>query len=79
MGGHVVKSCPSTSTVGWKMKAWIAPRISSFKVGGPSFSVWSGGAISGMGRMVLQLLAARGNQSYPEFWVVTGNLHYTEY
>jgi hypothetical protein len=79
MGGHVVKSHPSTSIIGWKMKAWIAPRISSFKVGGLSFSVWSGGAISGMGRMVPHPLAARGNQSYPEFWVVTGDLHYTEY
>jgi hypothetical protein len=25
--------------------AWIVPRISSFQIGGPSSSAWSGGAI----------------------------------
>jgi hypothetical protein len=25
---------------------WIIPRISSFQVGGPSSSAWSGGAVS---------------------------------
>jgi hypothetical protein len=49
----------------------IAPRFSSFQVGGPSSSARSGGAISGIGFMVPQLFTAGGNWSYQEFWAVT--------
>jgi hypothetical protein len=42
------------------VKAWFAPRINSFQVGGPSTSDWSGGAISGMGHTVPQSFAAGG-------------------
>jgi hypothetical protein len=51
--------------------AWIAPRISYFLVGGRSYSAWSGGALSGMGCMVPQPFATRGNRSYAECWAVT--------
>jgi hypothetical protein len=37
------------------------------------------GPFSGMGFMVLQPFAAGGNQSYPEFWVVTGTPRYPGY
>jgi hypothetical protein len=50
---------------------WITPGFSSFEVGGPFSSARSGGAISGIGCMVPRPFAARGNQSYPEFWAVT--------
>jgi hypothetical protein len=49
------------------VKAWINPGISSFQVGGPSSSAWSGGVISGTGCRVPQPFAARGNRSYLEF------------
>jgi hypothetical protein len=61
------------------VKAWITPRISSFQVGGPSSSAWSGGVISGMGCRVLQPFVARGNRSYLEFWAVTGHPWYPGY
>jgi hypothetical protein len=57
----------------------VAPRISSFLVGGPSYSAWSGGAISGTGCMVPQSFATGGNWSYPKFWAVTGDLRYPGY
>jgi hypothetical protein len=44
-----------------------------FLIWGPSSSAKSGGAISGMGRMVLQPFVARGSRSYLEFWPITGN------
>jgi hypothetical protein len=47
--------------------AWIALRISSFYVGGPSSSAWSGGAISGTECMVPQPFVIGGNRSYTEF------------
>jgi hypothetical protein len=50
---------------------WIVSRISSFQVGGPSSSTWSGGALSGAGCVVPLPFAAGGYRSYPEFWVVT--------
>jgi hypothetical protein len=61
------------------VKVWIVLGVSSFWVGGPSSSAWSGGAISGMGRMVQQSFAAGGNQSHPEFWAVTGDPQYLGY
>jgi hypothetical protein len=61
------------------VKALITSRISSFYVGGPSPSAYSGGALSGMGSMVSQLFPARGNWLYPEFWALTGNPLYPGY
>jgi hypothetical protein len=61
------------------VKARFTPRISSFQVGGPSSSAWSGGAISGFGRMIHQPFAARGNWLYPEFCAVTGDPWYPGY
>jgi hypothetical protein len=55
------------------VKVRVAPGISFFEVGGPSYSAWSGGAIYNMGCMVPQPFAAGGNQSYQEFWAVTGD------
>jgi hypothetical protein len=57
---------------------WITPGISSFKFGGPP-SAWSGGALFGTGRIVPQSFVAGGNESYLEFWVVTGDLQYLVY
>jgi predicted outer membrane repeat protein len=54
--------------------SWITPGFSSFLVDCSSSSARSGGAISGMGCMVLQLFAVGENRPYPEFWVVTGDL-----
>jgi hypothetical protein len=39
---------------------WTAHGFSSFWVGGPSCSAWSGGAISSMGFMVPQPFSAIG-------------------
>jgi hypothetical protein len=54
------------------VKVSISPRFISFKVGGPSSSALSGGAISGMGCMVPQPFATGGSRSYPKFWAITG-------
>jgi hypothetical protein len=45
----------------------------------PSFSAWSGGALSGTGCIVPQPFAVGGNRSYPEFWAVTGGPWYWGY
>jgi hypothetical protein len=59
--------------------SWITPRISSFMVGGPSSSAWRGEAISSMGFMVPQPLAAGGNRLCPEFLAITGDPQYPGY
>jgi hypothetical protein len=41
-----------------------------FRLVAPPLQAKNGGAISGTGCMVSQPLAARGNRSYLEFWVV---------
>jgi hypothetical protein len=55
---------------------WIAPGFSSFLIGGPSSSVRSGGVISGMGCMIFQPFADRGNWLYPEVWAIIGGPRY---
>jgi hypothetical protein len=64
---------------GGKVKAWINLRISSFYVGGPSPSAWSGGALSGTGYMVPQPFSTEGNRSYSEFWTITDDPWYMGY
>jgi hypothetical protein len=61
------------------VKVSISPRFISFKVGGPSSSALSGGAISGMGCMVPQPFATGGSRSYPKFWAITGGPWYPGY
>jgi hypothetical protein len=58
------------------VKTWMAPSFSYFYVGGPSSSCLSGGTISGMGCMVSQAFATRGNQSHQEFQAITGRPRY---
>jgi hypothetical protein len=58
---------------------WTAHGFSSFWVGGPSCSAWSGGAISSMGFMVPQPFSAIGYWSYLEFWAVTSSPRYLGY
>jgi hypothetical protein len=57
----------------------IIPVFSSFSVGGPSSSSWSGGAISGIGCLGPQPFVAKGNQSYPKFWAITNDPWYPGY
>jgi hypothetical protein len=61
------------------VNVWFALGISSFLVGDPYSSAWSGGAISDTGCMVPQPFITGGNRSYPEFWAVTGNPQYLRY
>jgi hypothetical protein len=58
---------------------WITPGFSSFEVGGPASSARSGWSLSGMGCLVPQQCVTRGNWSYLDFWVVTGDLRYPGY
>jgi hypothetical protein len=50
-----------------------------FYVSSPSSSTEKGGAISGTGCMVPQSSAGGGNQSYLDFWVITGDPWYLGY
>jgi hypothetical protein len=60
------ESLPALGHLRWgKGLVQIPPGSSSFQVGGPSPSVRSGGAISSMGYLVPQPLAAGGN------WVIS--------
>jgi hypothetical protein len=54
----------------------ITSGFSYFKVDGSSSSARSCQAISGMGCLVPQPFATGRNQSYPDFWVVTGDPQY---
>jgi hypothetical protein len=55
---------------------WIIRKISSFWVGGPPLQPGVVGLFHGMGCMVPQPFATRGNQSYKEFCVTTGSPRY---
>jgi hypothetical protein len=59
-----------------KAMAWITPRFSTFKVGGPFSLARSGGAIYGMGCTVPQPFVVGGNRSYQELWAVTCDPRY---
>jgi hypothetical protein len=48
-------------------------------MGGPSSLAKSGGAIPSMGCVVPQPFSGRGNQSYPDSWVVTVDTRYPGY
>jgi hypothetical protein len=62
-----------------KVKVWITPGISSFYIGGPSSSAWTGGVISGMRCLVPQPFLIVGSRSYLEFWAITGDTRYMRY
>jgi hypothetical protein len=58
---------------------WIVPEVSSFYVGAlpcPIFSLEWLRSFPGLGCIVPQLFASRGNRSYPEFWAITGGPRY---
>jgi hypothetical protein len=63
---QVRRSCPSTSVVTWGRSVRLAPEYSPFlgwRRGGAPRQLRVGGAISDMGCMVPQPLAAGGNRS----------------
>jgi hypothetical protein len=58
---------------------WIVPGISSFRLVAPPLQPEVVGPFPGTRCMVHQPFDARGNRSYPEFWVVTGGPRYLRY